>query len=90
MVPVAVSDLVERTTKLIGKLTGLRPVEVVGVSHDAQGWRIRVEMLELARIPPTTDVIAEYEVILDSDGSLLWFQRKRTRLRAQLTEDEVV
>lgn len=90
MSPVAVSGLVAQTSKLLGELTGLKPVEVIGVSRDDQGWHVRIEMLEFARIPSTADVIAEYEVLLDGDGSLVWFQRKRTRLRTQLIEQEAV
>lgn len=90
MSPVTFPGVVGHTKKLLGELTGLEPVEVTGLSRDDQGWHVRIEMLEFAKIPPSADVIAEYDVLVGGDGSLVSFQRTRSRLRAETIAGEAV
>ena len=42
----------------------------------------------MSRIPPATDVLGDYEVLLDDDGNMLRFERKQTRLRGEPMEKE--
>ncbi len=88
MSPMTLPSIVVQTKKLLGELTGLKPVEVTGVSRDDHGWHVRIEMLEFPKIPPSADVIAEYDVLVGDDGSLVSFQRKRSRLRAETVGGE--
>ncbi|MEI8334204.1 MAG: gas vesicle protein GvpO [Chloroflexota bacterium] len=90
MSPQTLPTIVVRTTKLLADVTGLTPVEVTGVARADQGWRVTIELLEFAKIPPANDVIAEYEVLLDGEGDLLSFQRKRSRLRSETVDSEAV
>jgi hypothetical protein len=90
MSPPTLPSIVVRTTKVLAEVTGLQPVEVTGVARDDQGWRVLIELLELAKIPPASDVIAEYEVLVDGEGDLLSFQRKRSRLRSETVGGEAV
>ena len=53
-------------------LTGKSPETVTALERSDDGWRVAVEVLELERIPSTTDVMATYEVNLDEEGELLW------------------
>ena len=48
---------------------------------DHVGWRVAVEVLELERIPSTTDVMATYEVRLDDEGELQGYRRVHRYLR---------
>ncbi len=41
------------------------------------GWRVHVDVLEVARIPDTTSLLATYEVDLDGRGELLQYRRIR-------------
>lgn len=79
-------DLIERTKRQLADLTGLKPVGVTGVFQDNGSWHLRLEMLEMSRIPPASDIIGEYDVFLDGDGRLLRFERKRSRIRGQPVE----
>ena len=88
--PVTIPDIVPRSKELLRELTGLEPIEVIGVARDDHGWRVRIELLELARIPSSADVVAEYEVLLDDDGLLQRFQRSHTRLRGDVVDGEAV
>ena len=52
------------------ELTGKEPEGVVGLDRSDDGWKVEVEVLEVSRIPNTTDVLAMYEVEVDGKGSL--------------------
>ena len=81
--------ILEKAKRDLAAVTGLKPVSVVQTFRDDQGWHVRVEMLEISRIPPATDVLGDYEVILDEDGAMLRFERKRTRLRGESMEEQL-
>jgi hypothetical protein len=38
-------------------------------------WIVNVDVVELARIPDTTSLLATYEVVLDSTGELQQYRR---------------
>ena len=64
-----------RAARQVFELTGHEPENVVSIERDSDGWQVGVEVLELHRVPDTTDVMAVYEVILDGHGSLIRCQR---------------
>lgn len=76
-------NIAEKAKSQLAELTGLKPMTVSGVFHNEQGWHVTLDMLEMARIPCATDVLGEYEVLLDEEGELLRFERKLTRLRGE-------
>ena len=45
------------------------------------GWKVHVEVVEVRRIPDTTDVLALYEVQVDEDGDLMGYRRLRRYAR---------
>ncbi len=63
------------------ELTGKEAEGVTGLERNDEGWTIQVEVLELRRIPNTTDVLATYEVTVDADGELEGYQRLRRYVR---------
>ena len=64
-------------------LTGLEPESVSGVTSDDGRWKVRFEVVELQRVPSTTDVIASYEVELDENGDLAGCHRVERYYRNQ-------
>jgi len=73
---------VEQVHDLIG-----RPVEsITGIERDGNEWIVTLEVLELERVPTTTDVLGKYEVTLDKDGELIGTQRTRRYPRAEAGE----
>jgi hypothetical protein len=64
-----------------------RPVEsITGMAKDGDGWTITLEVLELERVPTTTDVLGNYEVTLDKNGELTGAERTRRYPRAEAGE----
>jgi hypothetical protein len=59
------------------ELTGRQAEGVTGLERTDEGWRVEVEVVEVRRIPDTTDVLALYEVTLDEDGELEGYRRLR-------------
>jgi hypothetical protein len=61
-----------------------RPVESVSSferTHD--GWLVTLEVVEVSRIPESTDVLASYELELDDDRNLRRYARVRRYNRSQ-------
>jgi Gas vesicle synthesis protein GvpO len=72
-----------------------RPVEsVLGVERvdddddkDNGGWLVTVQVIELERIPRSTDVLGAYAVQLDKSGELIGYRRRRRYNRSAADED---
>jgi hypothetical protein len=78
-----VREAVEQVQDLIG-----RPVEAVtGMERDGSKWTVTVEVVELERIPNTTDVLGKYEVTLDRSGEITSAHRTRRYYRSEAGED---
>jgi len=81
-------DVLEQAKNRLRDVTGLKVEAITRATKDNGGWRVGVDTLEMSRIPTATDVIGDYEVLLDEDVNMLRFERKRTRLRGQPMEEE--
>lgn len=71
------SEIAQLAKEQIAGLTGLDPGRVSGLSRDGDGWLVTVDMVELKRIPDSTDVMATYEVNVDDQGNLIAYKRIR-------------
>ena len=82
-------NLLEVTQKAKDGLHALTRSEisnVTAVSKIETGWRALVELVERRSIPDTQDLLGVYEVILDCDGNIMNYERKRVRRRQDLDE----
>ena len=69
------------------ELTGKEFEGIVGIAKSEDGWTIEVEVLEMRRIPTTTDVLAAYEVTLDQGGDLVGYRRLDRYVRGSAREE---
>jgi hypothetical protein len=69
------------------QLTGKEAEGITGLERTDDGWTVHVEVLELRRIPNTTDVLALYEVTLDEDGELEGYRRLRRYSRGSTGQE---
>ncbi len=77
------AELARAARAQLGELTG-RPAEsVLGLRKDDDGWKITVEVVELSRVPTSTDLLGCYVVTLDEDGQLTGYERVRRYQRGQ-------
>jgi Gas vesicle synthesis protein GvpO len=71
-------DAIGAARAQFGLVTGLTPHAVTGVrSRPGGGWSVLVDVVELARIPDSTSVMATYRVDVDGDGELSACERLR-------------
>jgi Gas vesicle synthesis protein GvpO len=81
-------EAVQRVREELPALLG-KPVEsVLGVQRDDEGgWHVIVQVVELARVPNSSDVLGAYLVTLDDEGEIEGYQRQRRYVRSQPDED---
>lgn len=65
----------------LGELLGKQSEGVIGVQRTDDGWEADIEVVETARIPDTTDVLAIYRVQLDGSGDVEGYQRIECYIR---------
>jgi len=80
----SIPEIAARAKEQLTALTGLKACTVSSLSHDGEGWHIVTDLIELKRIPESSDVLATYEVRLDDKGDLLSYQRTRRYTRGQI------
>jgi hypothetical protein len=71
------ADLPELIGHRVDSVLGLEP-------NDNDGWTVTVQVVELERIPRSTDVLGSYAVTLDQDGELAAVRRDRRYSRNQV------
>jgi hypothetical protein len=76
-----------RAAEELLELTGKEAEGVTGLERTEDGWTVHVEVLEVRRIPNTTDVLALYEVDTDRQGALQGYRRIRRYARGVPGED---
>jgi Gas vesicle synthesis protein GvpO len=79
-------ELVEAGLETVAELTGFDPEAASGLEWDGESWAVTVDVLELSRVPDTTDVLGTYVVQLDDAGGLLGYKRTRRYQRGQIEE----
>lgn len=81
------SQVAARAAQQLLELTGKGAEGVTGLERTDDGWKVHVEVVEVRRIPDTTDVLALYEVQVDEDGDLIGYRRLRRYTRGKPGED---
>jgi hypothetical protein len=72
-----------RAMNTLADLVGCPAEGITGIRRNDDGWVVEVEVLEVERVPETSDVLASYEVEIGNDGEILEFRRVRRYLRTQ-------
>jgi hypothetical protein len=76
-------EVAGRARQQLQALHGREPESVSSLARTAEGWTVTVEVVELQRVPDSTDVIASYELLLDEDKNLIRYERRRRYYRSQ-------
>ncbi|MFE4861964.1 gas vesicle protein [Streptomyces sp. NPDC056670] len=61
----------------LSELIGMPAESVSSFERSEDGWQLRIEVLELSRVPDTMSLLASYEVELDPQGELTGYRRLR-------------
>jgi len=80
------AEIIEEARRELASLLGNEPERVSGLERNDDGWTVLLDVVELSRIPESTDVLATYEVRLDDEQNLVGATRTRRFLRSQIEE----
>jgi len=78
-----VERAVQTAREQLRQLNGTEAESVSSFARTRDGWRVTLEVVEVRRIPETTDVLASYAVELDDDGNLVAYERVRRYQRSE-------
>jgi hypothetical protein len=81
-------QIAQQARQLLTELRGVDAEAVSGLTRSAEGWVVTLEVVELRRIPESTDVLATYEVEVDEQGRLLRYQRCGRYHRSQAEREQ--
>lgn len=81
--PRRLGEVVARIRADFGEIAGLQAERITELQSTEDGWRAKVDVVELSRVPSSTDVLATYEVTADVDGSVGAFERVRRFRRSE-------
>ena len=80
------AQAVKCARQYIAELTGQIPESMSGLTRTDHGWKVTLDVVELERVPRTTDVLASYEIELDNEGELIGYHRTSRYYRNQVDE----
>lgn len=86
MAETSLSKLGQRALEELEALVGCPAEGVTAIQRVDDGWVALVDVLEMERVPATTDVLASYEVNLDGSGEVVGYRRTARFLRSQVED----
>ncbi|MFL5951074.1 MAG: gas vesicle protein GvpO [Gaiellaceae bacterium] len=78
-----VAAMIARAKEHVESVLGSPAEGVSGIGRDNGNWRVNVEVVQMRRVPESTDVLASYTVVLDAEGNLISLQELRRYRRSQ-------
>lgn len=84
----SMASVIVRARQDLEELLG-QPVErVAGAVPEEDGWRLTVDIVELARVPDSTSVLGSYDVSVNRRGEVVGYERTRRYYRNRTDEEE--
>ncbi|MBB5751381.1 hypothetical protein GGQ63_000424 [Prosthecomicrobium pneumaticum] len=80
-------ELIRTIKAQLHELTGFAAESVSQLTPTETGWEVVANLVELKRIPASTDLLAAYRITLDKEGNVTSYSRVRRYLRDQLIEE---
>jgi hypothetical protein len=80
-------EAVRAAVRFLNELTGKEAESVSGLTRTEDGWQVKLEVVELERIPRTTDLLGSYVVQIDGHGHLNGCDRIRRYSRSHAIEE---
>ena len=78
-----VGKMIARAKQHVEQVLGAEPESVSGIDRSNGSWHVSVEVVQMRRVPESTDVLASYAVVLDGDGDLISLHETRRYRRSQ-------
>ena len=78
------NEVINAAKDQLQSILTLDVANVVAASKTDDGWNVKIELVERKAIPDTQDLLGTYDVILDDEGNIVSYERKRVRKRIDL------
>ena len=79
-------QIVEQAREHLKNLLGEDAESVSGIERENGNWSVTLEVVEMHRIPESTDILSSYSAVLDDDGGIVSLTRRRRYRRSQIEE----
>lgn len=67
----------------VAELTSSPPEGITEVARTGDGWTVGVDVVEVERLPSSTDIMATYEITIGADGDLVSYRRIKRYARGR-------
>jgi hypothetical protein len=81
--PLPALEILEAAKDQLTVLTGRFSDSVSGLMRSNNGWRMKIDTVELEKIPPSTSIMATYAVEMDREGNVIGYEQERRYLRGR-------
>lgn len=81
------ASIVKQARSHLQSLIGAEAESVSALQRTNGTWKVTLEVVELHRVPESTDVLSSYDVVVDDDGDVVSLTRGRRYRRSQVEED---
>jgi hypothetical protein len=75
--------MIDAAKQHLRDLRGAEAEAVSSVRRTSDGWQVALDVVEVHRVPESTDVLGTYELDLDDDGELITLERTRRFYRSE-------
>lgn len=79
-------QIVQQAREHLKDLLGADAESVSGIERENGNWSVKLEVVELHRIPESTDILSSYSAVLDDDGGIVSLTRGRRYRRSQVED----
>jgi gas vesicle protein GvpO len=81
-----VARIVAQARDHLKNLLGADAESISGIERSNGNWSVTLEVVEMRRIPESTDILSSYTAVLDDDGGIVSVTRGRRYRRSQVEE----
>lgn len=81
------TQIAVQAAEQLKQLTSRDVESVTGLERDEDGWTVLLEVVESRRIPDSADILALYEVHVDSQAEMTGYRRLRRYGRGHTGDD---
>jgi Gas vesicle synthesis protein GvpO len=79
-------EVVRRAQDELERIVGEKPERVIGFAHSDGHWSVTLEVVDMRRVPDSTDVLAIYELVFDDERNLVSLAQQRRYRRSQVED----
>jgi Gas vesicle synthesis protein GvpO len=79
-------EVVRQAQTELERIVGEKPERVIGFAHSDGHWSVTLEVVDMRRVPDSTDVLAIYELVFDDERNLVSLAQQRRYRRSQVED----